>query len=300
MKTIQIIQRRNIFYAVSIVFLLASAFFIFKFGLKLGIDFRGGTLIEVSGEGLSESDIKDNLGELNLDSLSVQVAENNSFIIRFSSDDDQQNQLVQEEIKSLGEEISINRVEFISSVISDELKKKAIIAVIIASIAIALYIAWAFRKVSYPVESWKYGVAALISLMHNIVITVGFFAFFGWKYGTEINTPFIAALLTILGYSINDTIVVFDRIRENLNKAGAKKDFENTVNRSINETLARSINTSLTVAMVLVAIILFGGESIKDFSLALLIGIAFGAYSSIFIASPLLVSIYFYKNKRLK
>lgn len=292
----KIIQKRKIYYTVSVAFVLISLFFIFKFGLKPGIDFRGGTLIEVSGESLKDADIKNSLTELNLDSLSVQSTEKNSFIIRFSSDDDQKNQQVQEKIKTL-DNATVDRVEFISSVISDELKKKAVVAVIIASIAITLYIAWAFRKVSYPVESWKYGGAALISLLHDIVITVGFFAFFGWKYGTEINTPFIAALLTILGYSINDTIVVFDRIRENLNRAGAKKDFENTVNRSINETLARSINTSLTVIMVLVTIILFGGESIRDFSLALLIGITFGAYSSIFIASPLLVSVYYYKNK---
>lgn len=292
----KIIQKRKIYYTVSVAFVLISLFFIFKFGLKPGIDFRGGTLIEVSGESLKDADIKNSLTELNLDSLSVQSTEKNSFIIRFSSDDDQKNQQVQEKIKTL-DNATVDRVEFISSVISDELKKKAVVAVIIASIAITLYIAWAFRKVSYPVESWKYGGAALISLLHDIVITVGFFAFFGWKYGTEINTPFIAALLTILGYSINDTIVVFDRIRENLNRADAKKDFENTVNRSINETLARSINTSLTVIMVLVTIILFGGESIRDFSLALLIGITFGAYSSIFIASPLLVSVYYYKNK---
>jgi preprotein translocase subunit SecF len=152
-----------------------------------------------------------------------------------------------------------------------------------------LYIMWAFRRVSYPVESWKYGLGAILALTHDVIIVLGVFAFLGHKYGVEVNIPFIAALLTILGYSVNDTIVIFDRIRENLNKVRAKKNFEDTVNRSINESLARSINTSLTVAVVLLAIIFFGGESIKYFSVALLVGIVLGTYSSIFIASAVLV-----------
>ncbi len=192
--------------------------------------------------------------------------------------------------------VELRHVEFVSSVISSELKRKAFGAVAMAVLGVALYIAWAFRKVSFPVESWKYGVAAVMALVHDVVITVGVFAFLGKFKGVEVNIPFIAALLTILGYSVNDTIVVFDRIRENLLKAGAKDDFEETVNQSIRETLARSINTSLTVLVVLVSIILFGGESIRDFALALFVGIFFGTYSSIFIASAFIVELW--KSKK--
>ncbi len=290
-----IIQKRKIFFAISILFVAISVFLMAKFGLKLGIDFRGGTLIEVQGENLSSEEIKNQLAETEVESLSVQSTQDNSFLVRFTTDEDAKNDLVQNKIKELSKEerrVSIKRVEFISSVVSDELKRKALGAVILASIAVAIFIAIAFRKVSYPVESWKYGVAAIVALLHDVIITVGAFSFLGWKCGIEVNTPFIAALLTILGYSVNDTIVVFDRIRENLNRAGAKKNFEETVNLSIRQTLARSVNTSLTVIIVLVAIVLFGGASIRDFSAALLIGVIFGTYSSVFVASSLVVELW--------
>ena len=138
-----------------------------------------------------------------------------------------------------------------------------------------------------PVASWKYGIASIIALSHDVVITLGIFSFLGHFYGTEVNTPFIAAILTILGYSINDTIVVFDRIRDNLPKS--KDNFSDTVDRSLNQTLRRSINTSFTTILALVAVYFFGGDSIKDFALALIIGIGFGTFSSIFVASPVLV-----------
>jgi preprotein translocase subunit SecF len=149
------------------------------------------------------------------------------------------------------------------------------------------YITYAFRKVSKPVASWKYGLAAILAMFHDAVITMGVFAVLGHYYGVEINTAFVAALLTVIGYSVHDTIVVFDRIRENLPKSDL--DFEGTVNISLNQTLVRSLNTSLTVILVLLAIIIFGGASIRTFALALAIGIFIGTYSSIFVAPPLLV-----------
>ncbi len=245
----------------------------------------------------SNNEIKQSLEEFQLGSLTAQLSDERSALIRFLSNDDDINEEVQQKIKETFEGATIERVEFISSTISDELRKKAITAIVIAVVAIAAYIAWAFRKVSRPVESWKYGIAAVVALGHDTLITVGVFSYLGRFHEVEVNIPFVAALLTILGYSVNDTIVVFDRIRENLSKAGAKKEFEETVNSSIIGTLGRSINTSLTVAFVLLAIIFFGGVTIKYFSVAMLVGIIFGTYSSIFVASALLVEFWRMKKQ---
>jgi preprotein translocase subunit SecF len=162
-------------------------------------------------------------------------------------------------------------------------------AILAVSIGIVLFIAYAFRKVSKAVPSWKYGVAAIIALLHDVVITCGLFALLGRFAGIEVDISFVVALLTILGYSVNDTIVVFDRIREKVMLKGVK-DFAQTVNLAVNETIGRSINTSMTVQLTLLALYFFGGETTRNFSLALIIGVFFGTYSSIFIASSVLVS----------
>ena len=177
--------------------------------------------------------------------------------------------------------------ETIGPSIGKELKRRATYAIVIALLVIIAYIAWSFRRVSKPVASWKYGVAAIVALFHDVILVVGVFALLGRYAGIEIDTAFIAALLTVLGYSVNDTIVVLDRVRENLPRSN--EDFLGTVNASINQTLARSINTTLTTVLALIALLLFGGETIRYFILALTIGIASGAYSSIFIAAPILV-----------
>ena len=165
-------------------------------------------------------------------------------------------------------------------------------------LGIAIYISVAFRKVSRPVSSWKYGLGAIIALAHDVIITAGIFSFLGHFYGVKTDVAFVAALLTILGYSVNDTIVVYDRIRENILRSGIKDEFESVINRSLNETLARSINTSFTVIIVLVFLIIFGSEAIRYFSLALLIGVSFGTYSSIFVASALIATIYKFQINR--
>ena len=179
------------------------------------------------------------------------------------------------------------RFDSVGPTIGRELKSRSLTAIVIVLLAIVLYIAWAFRKVSKPVASWKYGMAANIALFHDVLITLGVFSVLGHFYGVEINSSFVAAILTVLGYSVNDTIVVFDRIRENLPKSD--KDFEGTVNDSVNQTITRSINTSLTTLLVLLAILFFGGATIRSFVLALSIGVFIGTYSSIFLASPVLV-----------
>jgi preprotein translocase subunit SecF len=296
----KIIQQRQKFFVLSAILVIASIVMLIVWGLKPGIDFRGGVLTEIKfTEKLPDkTEFQSKLQELNLDDLTIQVSGADKMLVRFISDDDAINTKVQEKIKSEYKDAVIEQTAFISSAISKELKSRAIQATVIAIIGIMIYIMWAFRKVSYPVESWKYGLGAVIALAHDIIITLGVFAWLGHYYGVEVNIPFIAALLTILGYSVNDTIVIFDRIRENLNRAEAKKNFEDTVNRSINESMSRSLNTSLTVVVVLLAIIFFGGNSIKYFAVALLVGIVAGTYSSIFVASAILVEAWKRKLKR--
>ncbi|MDA3815205.1 MAG: protein translocase subunit SecF [Patescibacteria group bacterium] len=291
----KIIQKRNYFYFLSGALIMLSFLAVFSWGLNLGIDFTGGVLMEVDfQEGSPEKeDLQVLVGGIEgVSSVQVQATDENSDLIRFSSDDDSKNEDVIDALEESYPSVNIVRVEFISSTISSELKSRAIYAIIIAVIAIAGYIAWAFRKISYPIKSWKYGIGAIVALVHDILITVGFFSVLGNFYGIEIGIPFVAALLTILGYSVNDTIVVYDRIRENLLRAGATDEFEDTVNSSINETLGRSINTSFTVILVLIAIIFLGSGDIKYFALALSIGVLFGTYSSIFVASSFVVELW--------
>lgn len=267
---------------------------LFVWGLKFGIDFTGGTRMEVQFASASPTgqEIADALKEQNLKSLIVQPTNNNSALIRYASEEDAINQSVSKTLLEKYPDSKQLSVDFVNSSVSGELKSKSLWAIFFAVAGIMAYIAWAFRKVSRPVESWKYGVGAVVALIHDILITVGVFSVLGHFKGIEVGIPFIAALLTILGFSVHDTIVVYDRTRENLMRSSSKEQFPDIVNRSLNETLVRSINTSLTVLLTLLSIYIFGGESIRDFSLALLVGVFFGTYSSIFIASALLVTSY--------
>lgn len=289
-----IISKTKYAYIFSGVLTVLSIISLFVWGLKFGIDFTGGTLMEIQfAESVPANQAVENaLQEFNLKSLTLQPTANDSILIRYASEDDKINQAVNQKITKVYPGSKELRADFINSTVSQELKSKSMWAILVAVIGIMAYIAWAFRKVSRPVESWKYGAGAVIALIHDVLITTGIFSLLGHFLGIEVGIPFIAALLTILGFSVHDTIVVYDRTRENLLRSSAKEQFPEVVNRSLNETLVRSINTSLTVLLTLLAIYFFGGETIKDFSLALLIGIFFGTYSSIFIASALLVTIY--------
>lgn len=286
-----ILGQRKYFYIFSGILVILSIVSLSTWGLKYGLDFTGGTLVEfqISNFEFQIDDIKNVLGEVGINDAIVAPTQNNSFLVRYGNSDDEKNKAVLAKLKEKYPDIQNTRLDYIGPSISLELKKKAIWALGIAIIGIALYIAYAFRKVSRPVESWKYGIGAVAALAHDVLLTVGIFSILGHFLNVEIDTTFIAALLTILGFSVHDTIVVYDRTRENLLRFGAKEEFDKTVNRSLNETMARSINTSLTVIITLLAIFVFGGETIKNFTLALLIGIAFGTYSSIFIASALMV-----------
>jgi len=295
-----IISKTKHAYIFSIILTMLSIAAISVWGLKFGIDFTGGTLMEVKFNDTVpvNQEMENALGDLSLGSLTLQPTQNNSILIRYASEDDTLNQKVFQNIKSKFADAQELRVDFANSSVSSDLKKNSLWAIFWAVAGIMAYIAWAFRKVSRPVASWKYGAGAVIALIHDVLITVGVFSILGHFWGVEVGIPFIAALLTILGFSVHDTIVVFDRTRENLLKGSAKEAFPDIVNLSLNETLVRSINTSLTVIITLLAIYIFGGESIKNFALALLIGVSFGTYSSIFIASALLVTSYNWQVKQ--
>jgi len=288
---INFLKYRKIYYIFSGILILASLFSIIFFGLNLGIDFTGGSILEVEfkEERLSNQEVQDILADLNLGSIYLQPTGEKGLILRMGEIDEETHQEIILRLKE-NREVKELRFEAIGPIIGRELQQKTKILIILALLAIVFYIALAFRKISRPLASWQYGlVTALVALLHDVLIPLGIFSILGKFYGVQITTPIIVGLLTVLGYSINDTIVVFDRIRENLfKKVGI--NYEETVNISLNQTLIRSLSTSLTTLFVLVALFLLGGETLKYFALVLILGIAAGAYSSIFIASPILVS----------
>ena len=327
-----IIQKKFWFVGLSSLFVTTSIVFYFIWGLNLGIDFTGGSLLEVKfvGERPGIEAVEASLAKIEVKSLTVQATDQNGMILRFQNTDEAKHQEVMTKLRELvvpvktdkvkaaqpkieadknikveavpvgqslgtaGAAVEELRFESVGPSIGRQLRSNAITSLIIIALLIIAYIAWTFRKVSRPVAAWKYGMAGVIAIFRDVVIVVGAFSLLGHLYGIEVGTPFVAALLTIFGYSINDTIVVFDRIRENLPKS--HQNFEGTVNFSVNQTIKRSAYSSATVLLTLLAVILYGGESIKYFALALFIGIFFGAYSSIFLASPLLVLFEKYKK----
>ncbi|MDD5397394.1 MAG: protein translocase subunit SecF, partial [Candidatus Moranbacteria bacterium] len=268
-----IISKTKYAYFFSGTLTVLSILSLFVWSLKPDIDFTGGTrmVVKFANNIPAKEEVSGILSSLNLRSLTLQSSEGNSMIVRYAADDDKTNTDVWTAINGKYPDASQSSVDFINSTVSKELKSKSFSAIILAILTIMAYIAWAFRKVSRPVESWKYGAGAVIALAHDVLITAGVFSVLGHFYGIEVGIPFIAALLTILGFSVHDTIVVYDRTRENLLRSSSKELFPDVVNKSLNETLVRSINTSLTVIITLLAIYLFGGVSIKYFSLALLV-----------------------------
>jgi len=296
-----IIQKKKIWLSFSVALFVVAVLALSFWGVKLGIDFTGGSLLEVnySSDRPEVAKVEEKLKDLNLGSLAVQPLDTKGMVLRFQ---DSSKTKHDEALKRLGELAKDKKVEevrydSVGPSIGVELKRKSLSAITWVLIAIVVYIGIAFQKVSKPISSWKYGISALVAMAHDVVITVGVFAILGHYLDMEINTPFVAAVLTVLGYSVHDTIVVFDRIRENLPKVN--DSFEGIVNTSLNQTLGRSLNTSLTVILTLLAIIFFGGTAIRPFALALTIGITIGTYSSIFVASPLLVIWEEYRLKKL-
>ncbi len=285
----QIIKHRKIYFTISIILLLGSLFSLIVWGLKLGIDFTGGALMEISytEERLSNQEIQEKLSSLDLGQINIQPIGERGILLRLKEVNEDTHQEILSKLGNPKEE----RFESIGPLIGKELRTKSIWAISLALLVIIIYIAWAFRKVYRPIASWQYGLVAIVALFHDIFITLGFFSFFCHFREIEIGLSFVAAFLTILGYSVNNSIVIFDRVRENLLKTNWT-DFKEVINLSINQSLTRCLNTALTTLFVLLAVFFLGGESIKYFSLALIVGIIIGTYSSIFITSSLIIAWY--------
>lgn len=290
-----IIKNRNWFFALSLLVIIPGIIALSVWHLKLGIDFEGGTLWEIKftnatkvPQSINPNDVKNLFTQNGVEVGSIAKTSDKSVLTRIKVSDENK-------IKDLRTKLSDKfgttqdvSLQTVGPVISKELTQKAFYAVLISILAIVTYITWSFRKVPKPASSLSFGICTIIALVHDVIVVVGIFAILGHFLGVEVDSLFITALLTVIGFSVHDTIVVFDRIRENLRKYGSE-NFEEVVNNSLLQTLGRSLTTSLTVVFVLLALFLFGGESIKTFVLALLVGIISGTYSSIFNASPLLV-----------
>ena len=259
------------------------------YGLRLGIDFTGGSLLEIKKtEVISQEDIRKIVTDSGVEISTIQDSDS-SYLVKTKALEGDQSRKIEEGLKAKDPGAVVVRVETVGPTIGQELLQKAILSLVVASLAIVIYIAWAFRHVSEPVASWKFGVAAIVALIHDVLVVVGLFSILGHFWHVEVDSLFVTALLTVIGFSVHDTIVVFDRIRENLRKR-FPGTFAQLTNHSIIETLGRSINTTLTVVLVLLALLLFGGSTIRWFVVALLVGIISGTFSSIFNASLVLVA----------
>ena len=309
-----VVKYRKIFYTLSLLLVLFSIFSISKWGLNYGIDFKGGSIVEVEYKNNRPS--QDQIDSIVKNSgvegeVVIRPTGNTGYIIRTAS-------LASSTVDSLTAELTgkkatssavvasdasttasttfigdIKRLDTVGPILGQELQSKSVTSIILVILAIVLFITFAFRHVSKPVSSWKYGLAAIIALAHDVLVPTGIYVFLGRNGGYEVDALFVTALLVILGFSVHDTIVVFDRTRENLkHDENHKKSFDNIVGESVSQTFARSINTSLTTILALVALFLFGADATRNFSLILIIGIVLGTYSSIFLGSPLLVTFW--------
>jgi preprotein translocase subunit SecF len=301
MVNYKIIKHKKFWLLVSAGMVVLSVLSLAIWGLRAGLDFTGGSLLEVkfANSQPTVSEIKTSLSGVGVNSLVIQPTGSNSVILRFQETSQEKHLAVIEALKKVEAAkggLTEIRFESIGTSVGAELRSKSFWVMFLVLIIIILYVSAAFSKVSKPVASWKYGLIAVIALFHDIIITAGVFAVLGHYFAVEVNTPFVVALLTVLGYSVHDTIVVFDRTRENLPKS--HDSFAETVSHSLNQTFVRSVNTVITVLLSLSAVLVFGGSSIRDFVLALMVGIFCGAYSSLFVASPLLV--YFEQWQRRK
>lgn len=283
------VSKRNWFFLASFLVILPGiVFLIITPGLKQGIDFTGGSTLTLGfSNTVTQQQLRDEITLLGYPEASVQSFGDNTFFIRSRELTDTEKDGIVDtlEAKLSPDGVSVS-FDLVSPVIAEETVRNGLIAVLLATVGIFIYLWWAFRSVPSP---FRYGIAAIIALVHDTIIVVGIFAILGNLADIEVNTMFLIAILTVIGYSVNDTIVVFDRLRENVINY-PNREFSDNVNVSINETLSRSLNTSLTLLVTLMALFLFGGVTIRTFLLVLLIGVVAGTYSSIGIASQVLVT----------
>lgn len=291
---LKVIERMKPYLSISVVLVILSlGIFLFK-GLNYGIDFVGGNLIQINyvEKNITLNEINENLDELaekipqiNPNSRKVQISDDGTIIIRIQEITENQKEEILENLKKLGN-YDLEKAEKVGASVGADLKKSAIYSLVIGSILIVAYVTMRFE--------FSFAIAAIIALLHDIIISIGYISLVGY----EINTPFIAAILTILGYSINDTIVIFDRIRENLRRMKANKwTLEECMTKSVDQVMVRSINTSVTTLFSIIAVLIFGGDSLKTFIVTMLVGILAGSYSSIFLATPLVYILNKRKNR---
>lgn len=285
---IDIVGKRYWWFALSLVFILPGLFSIVTHGLKLGIDFTGGTIWEIQmSKPVEPSQVVNVLQPFGYGDALVQTSQNNGIIIRMKElkEGSDTKAKISEAMTAKFGTFKELELQSVGPSLGVEIRNRAVVAIVLASIGVLIYIAYAFRNTQNPI---LYGIAAIIAMLHDVAILIGIFSILGWISGVEVDALFVTAVLTVIGFSVHDTIVVFDRIRENLgHKAG--RSFEEVVNYSVVQTIVRSLNTSLTVVFTLIALYLFGGESTRWFVFALLVGIVSGTYSSIFNASQVLV-----------
>lgn len=306
-KTFDIIGRRKLWYILSAIIIIPCIVSLFVWGLNIGIDFAGGTQQQIeypNGTRPHTEVIREAVQKAEVKAVAVQTSGDNNVLIRFANENDKTaralGDAIIKEVQTLNPEAKEVSFENIGGSVAKSTTTKASWAVAITAIALIIYIAWSFASVPKPANSWRFGLSAIAALLHDILFVIGAFSIIGhYIPSVEVDALFITAILTILGFSVNDTIVVFDRLRENLRR-NPGKSFEDIANISLNQTLARSINTSATVLIVLTSLLVLGGESIRNFVLALTLGVFIGTYSSIFNASPILVSWQGYINKRSK
>lgn len=298
-----VVTHRRIFYAISGILVAGSLLAILVYGFNLGIDFKGGALLEVGyPDGRPEiAAVYDTVEHTIGGTPSVRPIGEDGYVIRMKDLSETERQSLLNALSVGGKtKIEDRRFDSIGPLLGAESGRKSLISIILVIAAIILFIAFAFRRVSEPVSSWKYGIITIVALLHDVIIPTGVFAVLGHLNPTiEMDTLFVTALLVILGFSVHDTIVVFDRVRENL-KFQRHLPFSEIVGNSIAQTFTRSVNTSLTVVLALVVLLIIGGSTTHNFSLALLIGIIAGTYSSIFIGSPLLVTVERWQSKKGK
>lgn len=291
-----IIRHRLAFFALSAVFALCAIGALSIYGLQAGTDFTGGSLVEIRYEGVRPAAdvLARNLEDAGFRGFSLRESGENGYTLRAAALTDEQRSNLPAYFSYQNGTGHIDQLTEVGPTIGVELRNKALVALALVLLCILFFIAFAFRKVSNPISSWVYGLIALVTLAFDVLIPVGAFAIFGHLWGIQADTLFVTAILTILGYSVHDTIVVFDRTRENLRineEKGRKEDFAETAGRSLNQTFVRSMNTSVTTLLSLLALYFFGPVTTEYFALTLLVGIIAGTYSSIFLATPLLVAV---------
>ncbi|MFH1036802.1 MAG: protein translocase subunit SecF [Patescibacteria group bacterium] len=279
----------KLYYILSASLAILAVLAISIFGLKMGLDFSGGSILEIQFDNRPSNDvIQEKLQDLGIGEIVIQPTGENGAIIRMGTIDENTHAAILSRLGGISN-IGELRFESIGPAVGKELSQKTLVLIIVSLVALLIYIAIAFRKVSWPVSSLQYGLISILALTFDVLITIGVFSLLGKFYNVQFNIPIITALLTILGYTINDKVIVFDRVRENLIK-NRMADFKDIVNRSLNQTLFRSISTGFCSLLALLAIFFLGGETLKYFALTLIVGIVIGTYSSLFLASPLLVS----------